>query len=38
MDDLYEAPEIASKMLVAAMGLISTLSVTQREHLHAPAR
>jgi len=33
LDDLYEAPEIASKMLVAAMGLISTLSVTQRDHL-----
>ena len=35
-DDVYEAPEVASKMLVAAMGLIETLDVTQRAHLVLP--
>ena len=33
LDDLYEAPQVASKVLVAAMGLIETLTVTQRAHL-----
>ena len=36
MDDLYEAPQVASKMLVAAMGLIETLTVAQRAHLVLP--
>jgi hypothetical protein len=36
LDDLYEAPEVASKMLVAAMGLIGTLTPGQREHLVLP--
>ena len=36
LDDLYEAPQVASKMLVATMGLIETLSVTQRAHLVLP--
>jgi hypothetical protein len=31
--DLYEAPEVASKMLVAAMGLIGTVTSEQRAHL-----
>ena len=31
--DLYEAPEVASKMLVAAMGLIGTVTSEQRGHL-----
>jgi Protein of unknown function (DUF3500) len=35
-DDLYEAPQVASKMLVAAMGLIETLTPTQRAHLVLP--
>jgi hypothetical protein len=33
VDELYEAPEVASKMLVAAMGLIETLTTGQRDHL-----
>ncbi len=36
MTDLYEAPEVASKMLVAAMGLIETLTPIQRGHLVLP--
>ena len=36
MNDLYEAPEVASKMLVAAMGLIGILTPAQREHLVLP--
>ena len=36
LDDLYEAPQVASKVLVAAMGLIETLTVTQRAHLVLP--
>jgi hypothetical protein len=36
LSELYEAPEVASKMLVAAMGLIETLSVTQRDYLVLP--
>jgi Protein of unknown function (DUF3500) len=36
LSDLYEAPQVASKMLVAAMGLIRTLSTTQRDHLLLP--
>jgi len=35
-DDVYEAPGVASKMLVAAMGLIETLDVNQRAHLVLP--
>ena len=31
--DLYEAPEVASKMLVAAMGLIGSVTSQQRGHL-----
>src|SRR4051812_24928737 len=34
--DLYAAPEVASKMLVAAMGLIETLTPVQRDHLVLP--
>jgi Protein of unknown function (DUF3500) len=33
VDELYDAPQVASMMLVAAMGLIRTLSTTQRDHL-----
>jgi hypothetical protein len=36
LNDLYEAPEVASKMLVAAMGLIGILTPAQREHLVLP--
>lgn len=36
MTDLYEAPEVASKMLVTAMGLIETLTPIQRDHLVLP--
>lgn len=36
MDELYEAPEVAGKMLVAAMGLIETLTPIQRGHLVLP--
>jgi hypothetical protein len=36
LSDLYEAPEVASKMLVAAMGLIETLNPVQRDHLVLP--
>ena len=35
-DDVYEAPAVASKVLVAAMGLIETLDVNQRAHLVLP--
>jgi hypothetical protein len=35
-DDLYAAPEVASKMLVAAMGLVETLTPIQRDHLVLP--
>ena len=36
MTDLYEAPEVAGKMLVTAMGLIETLTPEQRGHLVLP--
>jgi hypothetical protein len=36
LTDLYEAPEVASKMLVTAMGLIETLTPIQRDHLVLP--
>ena len=36
-DDVYEAPGVASKMLVAAMGLIETLEVNQRAPLRSSA-
>ncbi|TIC81768.1 DUF3500 domain-containing protein [Nocardioides sp. GY 10127] len=36
MNELYEAPEVASKMLVAVMGLIETADLTQRQHLVLP--
>jgi hypothetical protein len=36
LSELYEAPQVASKMLVAAMGLIETLSVAQRDYLVLP--
>jgi hypothetical protein len=35
-DDLYAAPEVAGKMLVAAMGLVETLTPVQRDHLVLP--
>jgi uncharacterized protein DUF3500 len=36
LTDLYEAREVASKMLVTAMGLIETLTPIQRDHLVLP--
>ncbi|MFV0457726.1 MAG: DUF3500 domain-containing protein [Actinomycetales bacterium] len=34
--DVYEAPEVASAMLVAAMGLVETLTTAQRQYLVLP--